>query len=404
MPLNEPRGRRESAILRAMPSPLSRLQTVAPDPIFTLLAQARAAGAGAIDLSIGMILDGDGVPALLPAVHAAVCDIAKELPHVRFGYGPLAGLADYRSAVRQLVLGEDSERVATLSTTGGTGAVAAALQLLRRMDGEVTCIVPVPTWSNTETLAATAGVPVLKVPYLHEGQPSIAGCIEALETATGTVGVLLQAGCHNPTGRDLAPQQWDELLAAIAEHDALLVLDMAYQGLGGPPEEDALPVTKALALGIDTLIAWSGAKNHSLYSERVGCLLACCPSAETRTLVERHLGRILRGMHSGAPLFGQTVVQRVQDHYGTQWREDLARQRATLEEKRRLLAGALPEHMTDAVRGRGMFAVLPLRSAHIQRLKTEQRVFLTDEGRINVAGLHERDIDELAARIRRAVE
>ncbi len=385
-----------------MPSPFHRLPDVTPDPIFALLAEARAAGKDGIDVSIGMMLDDEARPILLPSVQQAVNELAQDLMHERFGYAPLTGSPSFRDTVRHLAVGDAHKHVCCAATVGGTGAVAVALHLVKKMSGDATLVLPVPAWGNYPTLAEGAGLPLQRVPYLEDGLPSARGCIEALEQSRAPVALMLQAGCHNPTGLDFTREQWEEVFAAMAAHDAIAVIDMAYQGFGEGPEQDALPVRLAAEKGVAALIAWSGAKNHSLYSERAGALLALCPDAESVQRTERHIGRILRSMHSCAALFGQSVVTHVQERYREEWLRDLADMRAVLRQKRERLMEGLPESFAHSLDGRGMFAALPLTPEQIAALK-RAKVFLTDEGRINIAGIPDARIDELLARITAAI-
>jgi aromatic-amino-acid transaminase len=51
--------------------------------------------------------------------------------------------------------------------------------------------------------------------------------------------VLLHGCCHNPTGIDYTPAQWDAIADLLAESGVLPIIDLAYQGLGDGMEEDA---------------------------------------------------------------------------------------------------------------------------------------------------------------------
>lgn len=55
--------------------------------------------------------------------------------------------------------------------------------------------------------------------------------------------VLLHACAHNPTGCDLAPDQWKELSKVFKERKLLAFFDMAYQGFtSGSVDVDAFAV------------------------------------------------------------------------------------------------------------------------------------------------------------------
>ena len=44
------------------------------------------------------------------------------------------------------------------------------------------------------------------------------GMLEDLQAAAAGTVVVLHACCHNPTGYDLTPQQWDRVIAVIKAH------------------------------------------------------------------------------------------------------------------------------------------------------------------------------------------
>ena len=84
--------------------------------------------------------------------------------------------------------------------------------------------------------------------------------------------ILLQGGCHNPTGADLDAAQWAEVTAAIVERQLLPVIDLAYQGLGRGLEEDAAGLRGILDACEEVIVAQSCDKNFGVYRDRVGAL------------------------------------------------------------------------------------------------------------------------------------
>src|SRR4029079_16346488 len=97
--------------------------------------------------------------------------------------------------------------------------------------------------------------------------------------------VLLHACCHNPTGVDLTPAQWDTLVPILVERDLVPYLDIAYQGFGDGIVEDAYAL-RPLAAARDRsgrplafFVANSFSKSMSLYGERCGALSVVCADA-----------------------------------------------------------------------------------------------------------------------------
>ncbi len=73
----------------------------------------------------------------------------------------------------------------------------------------------------------------------------------------------------------------------------------------------------------------------------------------------------------------------------TSWKVELDGIRAHIHKTREALAAArinsIPMHLIGAQKG--MFSTLPLSQTQIDTLRTEHGVYMTDSGRINVAGL-----------------
>lgn len=103
--------------------------------------------------------------------------------------------------------------------------------------------------------------------------------------------VLLHPCCHNPTGVDLSPQQWEALLPVIKERELIPFLDIAYQGFGDSIIDDTFAVRMLTEANISFFVSNSFSKNLSLYSERCGGLSVVCPTAEE---ADRVLGQLFR--------------------------------------------------------------------------------------------------------------
>lgn len=383
-----------------MNSTFSSFPVATPDAIFAIAAAAKAAGPGAINGTIGVYMSEEGQVVMLPSVLKAIDDVGKTLKTRSYGYPPLNGLPEFRSCLHKLVFGKDDPAsIASIATTGGTGAVAINLRLAKQLQKDPSVIFPTPTWANHRQLIAESGLRITECPYISNGKVIIDGIIDAVKKAQAPAIVLLHAGCHNPTGLDLNREQWEELLPVLRDAGAIALMDFAYQGFAREPEEDAWPIRRAIELGVTTLACWSATKNHSLYSERVGLAAAAVPDDETRKKIEGHYMIITRKIHSASATFGQSVVTQVQTTHHDAWLKDLAEARATMQKKRGLLSEALPEKFQAALAGNGMFAVLPLAKKQILRLRSEHLVFLTDDGRINIAGIPLKRIEELAEKI-----
>lgn len=381
-------------------SPFSRLSPAPSDPVFAIAAEAKAAGKTAIDATVGMIPDVDGQPLVLPSVREAAQALASALPQENFGYPPLLGLLAYRSAVTRLIFGNQKEHIASIATTGGTGALMLHLKFLKLL-GITEVLLPVPSWPNHRRLLDACGCLVREVPYLERDMVSLRALMTALSSAAQPQGILLQVCGHNPTGFDPSEAQWRELAKFLRGRGHVVLLDLAYQGLTRGVGEDAAPVRLLREAGIPLLVAWSASKNHTIYGLRTGLACAVADDEAQRREVERHFMILIREVHSAASVTGQQIVALVQERFADRWHADLADLRAGLSRRRVLLRQAFSA-WTALLDGAGLYALLPLSAVQILSLK-QQGVFLLPDGRVNIAGIPEARMEEFIAQCRRII-
>ena len=83
------------------------------------------------------------------------------------------------------------------------------------------------------------------------------------------------------------------------------------------------------------------------------------------------------------------------------WLEELDAMRDRIRTVRTLLADALVRRTNDAAHARlagqkGMFSRIAATPAQIEALRTRHGVYVVGDGRINIAGLAERDVERVA--------
>ena len=165
--------------------------------------------------------------------------------------------------------------------------------------------------------------------------------------------MLLHACCHNPTGVDLSREQWDELIALLAERRLLPYLDLAYQGFGDGIEADAYAV-RALGAARDAdgmplpfFVANSFSKSMSLYGERCGALSVVCPDAAQAVNVLGQLKFTVRRNYSSPPIHGGQIVAEVLTNPELRrlWEAELSAMRERILAMRRALHAVLRAKM-----------------------------------------------------------
>ena len=380
------------------------------DPILGLTEQFIAdPNPAKVNLGVGVYFDDQGKLPVLACVAAAEKQLLAS-PKAK-GYLPIDGIAAYDKAVQGLVFGADSEavragRVATVQALGGTGGLKVGADFLKRLRPGVKVLISDPSWENHRALFANAGFEVESYPYYDPVTRGIRfdAMLAALQAAAPGTIVVLHACCHNPTGCDLVPAQWEQVAAACAARDLVPFLDLAYQGFGEGIQEDGAAVRCFLAHGLSFFVSTSFSKSFSLYGERVGALSVVCGSAEQAACVLSQLKIVIRSNYSTPPTFGAQVVATVltTPALRTMWEEELAGMRQRIRVTReqlvaRLRAAGVTDELDYITRQKGMFSYSGLGKEQMQRLRNEFGVYGLDSGRICVAAINSRNIDAVVA-------
>jgi aromatic-amino-acid transaminase len=393
-------------------SMFSTVEMAPKDPIFGLIEQFNQdSNPSKVNLAIGVYCDDDGKLPLLKCVQEAEKRIAAA-PKAR-GYLPMDGMAAYDSAVKALVFGADSAivkegRVGTAQSIGGTGGLKIGADFLKKYYPTSKLLISDPSWENHRALFTSAGFTVDTYPYYDAAKRGINfdGMLAALNAAEPKTIVLLHACCHNPTGYDLTPAQWDQVIAVIKAKDLVSFLDMAYQGFGFGIAEDGAVIAKFVAAGLDFFVSTSFSKSFSLYGERVGALSVACASKEECDRVMSQIKLVIRTNYSNPPTHGASVCATALNtpELRTMWEGELAEMRVRIKAMRqsfveKLKAAGVKQDMGFITQQVGMFSYSGLSKDQMVRLRTEFGVYGTDTGRMCVAALNSKNIDYVCSSI-----
>jgi aromatic-amino-acid transaminase len=364
-----------------------------------------------VNLGVGVYYDDNGKVPVLECVKRAEAERVKAQPP--FSYLPIDGLAAYDRAVQELLFGKDAgllkeKRVVTVQALGGTGGLKVGADLLQRMNPAAKVLNSDPSWENHRALFEGAGFVVEQYPYYDAANRGINfdGMLAALNAAAAGTIVVLHACCHNPTGYDITPDQWMQVIATVKARSLVPFLDMAYQGFGEGIKEDGAAVDQFMAAGISLFVATSFSKSFSLYGERVGALSVVCESKDEATRVLSQLKRVIRTNYSNPPIHGAQVVALVltTPALRTMWEGELAAMRLRIKEMRvalqaKLAASGLKQDFSFITRQKGMFSYSGLTKPQMERLRSEFGIYGVDSGRICVAALNSKNIDATVAAI-----
>jgi aromatic-amino-acid transaminase len=395
-----------------MTSLFAAVEMAPRDPILGLNEQFNAdPNPNKVNLGVGVYFDENGKLPLLKCVAQAEKQM-MEVPTAR-GYLPIDGIAAYDKAVQGLVFGAESAavregRVATVQGIGGTGGLKIGADFLKRLNPTAKVLISDPSWENHRALFTNAGFTVDTYPYYDAAKKGVNfdAMLAGLKTAPAGTIVVLHACCHNPTGYDITPAQWAQVVDAVKAAKLVPFLDMAYQGFGEGIKEDGAVIEQFMAAGLDFFVSTSFSKSFSLYGERVGALSVVCESKEEAARVLSQLKIVIRTNYSNPPTHGAQVVATVLNTPTLRalWEEELAGMRVRIKEMRTLLveklkAAGLKQDMSFITSQKGMFSYSGLSKEQMQRLRSEFGIYGVDSGRICVAALNKKNIDAVVSAI-----
>ncbi|MBS1174716.1 MAG: tyrB [Burkholderiaceae bacterium] len=361
-----------------------------------------------VNLGIGIYYDDQGRLPLLPSVVKAETALAQHLEPRP--YLPMEGLAAYRTAIQNLLFGENSEpltskRVATVQTVGASGALRVGADFLKRYFPASDMYVSDPTWDNHRAIFEAAGFNVKTYPYYDAvtGGVKFDEMLAALKALPKNSVVLLHPCCHNPTGVDLSKEQWQALIPVIKEHELIAFLDIAYQGFGDSIEEDAYAIRLFAASGLTFFVSNSFSKNLSYYGERAGGLSAVCANAEEAERILGQLKLTIRKTYSSPAYHVATVTANVMNtpELRAMWESEVTEMRVRIKTMRQKLYDVLTakvpgKDFSYLIKQRGMFSYTGLSPEQVDRLREEFAVYLVKSGRMCVAGLNSNNVDYVA--------
>jgi aromatic-amino-acid transaminase len=387
----------------------AHIDPYAGDPILSLNEDfQKDPRADKINLSIGIYFDDAGRIPVMAAVQQAEARIAQQTGPKP--YLPMEGLAAFRTEVQKLLFGAEHAalregRVATIQSVGSSGGLKVGADFIKTWFPDSAIWVSDPTWDNHKAVFGGAGLSVNSYPYYDAATGGLRfdAMLSTLRTLPARSVVLLHVCCHNPTGVDLTPAQWDALIPVLRERELLPFLDLAYQGFGQGMAEDAYGVRALADAGVAFFIANSFSKSMSVYGERCGALSVVCPNAAEAALVLGQLKATVRRNYSNPPMHAGLLVATIlgTPELSRLWATELDAMRERIQAMRHRLhavvSAKVPGRNFDYfLTQQGMFSYTGLNPAQVDRLREEFAVYILRSGRLCVAGLNSGNVERTA--------
>ena len=356
-----------------------------------------------IDLGVGVYKDATGLTPVMRAVKAA----EQRLWQVETTktYTTLAGDPAFATALTTMILGAPHPNAAAVATPGGTGAIRQALELIKLANPQATVWLSNPTWPNHISILNHLGMAHTAYRYFDAATCSIdlPGLLHDLAQVSPGDVVLLHGCCHNPTGANLNPDQWAEVVALLKSRQAIPFVDLAYQGFGDGLDQDAAATRLITQTFPEVIIAASCSKNFGIYRERAGLLLTL---SDRPAITQGNLAHLNRQNYSFPPDHGTRLVTMIltDPDLHADWKAELEQVRLNMLTLRQSLAEALrratnSDRYDFVAHHRGMFSRLGLTEAQVMDLREIHAIYMVSDSRINIAGLNARTVPILAAAI-----
>jgi aromatic-amino-acid transaminase len=383
---------------------LKNLSPQSPDALLALIKMYAADDrADKIDLGVGVYRTGEGDTPVFKAIKAAEQKLVDEQPSKAY-LGP-EGDMGFVTGLMPYIFGSDATRkgrISGMQTPGGTGAVRLAAALAQKA-GVTRLHIGTPSWPNHAQILGDIALEMAPFDHANADGSANAEAVLAIIAAAGEgEAILLHGSCHNPTGIDYSNEQWDAIASALANSTIFPILDSAYQGLGDGMEEDAYGVRAVVDAVPEAFIAYSCDKNFGVYRDRVGAFYALAETAEDVELVFSNANALARASWSMPPDHGGAAVRLIlRDSELTQmWQDELDDMRTRMRQVRAKLAEAGTAGSVDLTplgTQNGLFAILPVSKEQVAQLREEHAIYMAGSGRINIAGLHDGNIEKFVA-------
>ncbi|WP_427834089.1 amino acid aminotransferase [Actinobacillus pleuropneumoniae] len=393
-------------------SMFNHIQAAPADPILGLGEAFKAEQrAGKINLGIGVYMNAEGKTPIVKAVKKAEALLLEQ--ETNKNYLTIDGVQAFNAYTQELLFGKGAEIIAsgrakTAQSLGGTGALRIAAEFIKRQTSAKNIWISNPTWPNHNAIAEAVGLNVKGYRYYNPETHGLDwnNLLADLSQAEAGDVVLLHGCCHNPTGIDPTPEQWDALAKLSAEKGWLPLFDFAYQGFGNGLDQDAYGLRAFVKNHKELLIASSYSKNFGLYNERVGAFTLVAENADVANKVFTQIKSIIRVLYSNPAAHGANAVARVlgDETLRAEWVAELDEMRDRIKGMRNRMVQLLKEKGAKQdfdfiAKQNGMFSFSSLTPEQVDRLREEFAIYAVRSGRINVAGITDQNIGALCEAI-----
>ena len=366
-----------------------------------------------VDLTVGVYKDSSDNTLLMKAVKEADQRLANAGRNK--SYVGSKGDLEYVQLLQDLVFANQSVNgyISGVQTAGGSGGLRAILDVIKLANPDAKIWVSDPTYANHIPTIIAAGLAYEEYPFIDHKTMMLdeQGIFNTLENLGVNDVVLLHGSCHNPSGLRLTLKHWQQIAQLSKETNFMPLIDTAYQGFADGLNEDAAGLL-TVSNSVDRLaLCVSCSKNFGVYSDRVGAAYILSPTQEEANTVQAQLAIMSKTTYWVPPSNGAEIVKTILKtlELKKMWSDELAQINAKIKGIRTKLCAAFRQHSGDnyfdyILSQEGMFTLLPATEEQMESLRVDYAVYGLNNGRINLASIHEKDIDYLVVSILAATQ
>lgn len=322
-----------------------------------------------------------------------------------YSYLSSIGNEEYVKLSTELYFGNDTHYYG-VQTIGGTGSLYLAGQFINVTFKNLgkNIWIPNSTWDNHVHIFQNQGIEVKRYVYLEDNEFNFSTMYESIYSIPDYNIVLFHGCCHNPTGYDLTPTQWDQIIELCKLKNLYIVVDFAYLGFAsGLIETDKYVLSLLNKTQIPSIVCTSYSKAFGIYSERTGMLFVTGKDKQESAKVIGLLNTIIRTTYCSPQTYGSRLITKILSvpSLKEEWLSELKEIHQRHVHIRQTLRTKLEERLnldfSDITQQKGLFwySKKHLSDKQIEYIISEH-VYIIKSGRINISSLNGYNIDRFA--------
>lgn len=191
--------------------------------------------------------------------------------------------------------------------------------------------------------------------------------------------VLFHTCAHNPTGKDLSPETWNNILTPEFTNSVFPIFDTAFAGFAsGSIKKDTYALSRAIESKIPFMSIFSCSYNFGIYNIDCGMLSFYIPNItdEERKILIAFMTYIIKLHYNDQCYIGSVIVETILNNkeFYEMWQLDILNMYKRIRERRGYI-GSKCAKLLNISKEVGMFSLLDLSPEQIKKLETKYNIY-----------------------------